>query len=148
MFIENREKLLKKLKINSNINKFILAKSLYSLEKDASNLLLKSVAMTIVNRFFYEVEISETFPDIVKLLTSVNIFPAWKNLKNMDSIDTNSDYFKTCLKVAGDVLSLSNVESKKFDAIEFHKKEKCPFWAKNVSPKYIIDDFYFYDICM
>ena len=92
MFIENREKLLKKLKINSNINKFILAKSLYSLEKDASNLLLKSIAMTIVNRFFYEVEISETFPDIVKLLTSVNIFPAWKNLKNMDSIDTNSDY--------------------------------------------------------
>ena len=81
MIVENREKFIKQLKLSSNVIKFIFAKSLFSLGEMVSEKLLFAVASVVMNRFVYEAEISDTQPDIIKILTSTSLFPEWKNTK-------------------------------------------------------------------
>ena len=102
--IEDREKFIKKLKLDSNINNFILAKSLFSLQNFSKNF-LEMVANSVLNRILYEMELNEKMSEVVKVFTSVRLFPSWKNFKNMDLIDVNSESFKSCLSIAKTALS-------------------------------------------
>ncbi len=144
--IEDREKFIKKLKLDSNINNFILAKSLFSLQNFSKNF-LEMVANSVLNRILYEMELNEKMSEVVKVFTSVRLFPSWKNFKNMDLIDVNSEFFKSCLSIAKTALS-GKLKNSKFDTIEFCKVDKIPFWAVNVKPCCVIDDYAFYDVCL
>ena len=37
------------------------------------------IANSVLNRVLYEMELSEKIPEMVKIFTSVLLFPAWKN---------------------------------------------------------------------
>lgn len=143
---ENREKFIEKLKLSSNVNNFIFAKSLFSLRNYSKNF-LEIVANSVLNKILYEIELNEKMPEIVKIFTSVLLFPAWKNFKNMDSIDLNSEDFKICLNVAKKALS-GKLKNSEFDVVEFYKVDRIPFWAGNIKPCCVIDDYAFYDVCL
>ena len=146
MIVENREKFIKRLKLSSNVIKFIFAKSLFSLGEMVSEKLLFAVASVVMNRFVYEAEISDTQPDIIKILTSSSLFPEWKNTKYMDGIDVSSNRFKKCFGVG--VLALSGkLKDSARQSIAFMKKGKSSLWADGLLPCLVIDDYAFYNNC-
>ena len=142
MIIETKENFIKKLKLNSNINRFIFAKTLFAISKMPSEKFLILVANTIMNRFVYESELCDGTVDIVNVLTS---FDCWKNLKVMDEIDTTNNCFKKCLKISGDVLS-GKLDKRFSLVLYFHKKSESHLLTNKIKPKFVVDDFSFFDV--
>ena len=144
MIIVEKEKFIKKIKLNSNINKFIFAKTLFALKENPSDEFLLACANTIVNRCVFESEICDEVANIVQILTS---YSCWKNLKAMDLIDENNPVFKKCLNIASDDLS-GKLDEKYSFLLSFHKKSESHLLTKNIKPKFVLDDFSFFDVYM
>ncbi len=142
MIIETKDNFIKKLKLNSNINKFIFAKTLFAMTSYPSEKFLVLVANTIINRFVYESEICDEKLNIVDTLTS---FDCWKNLKFMDEIDVDSPCFKTCLRIASDVLS-GKLDNKFSLVLFFHKKSENHLLTDKIKPIFVEDGFSFFDV--
>ncbi len=144
MIIENRKSFIKKLKLNSNINKLIFAKTLFALHKNPRDEFLILVANTVMNKFVADAEMMDEIPSIVKILTS---FGCWKNVKFMENIDLKNTLFQKCLKIADDLLN-GNFDEKFGGILCFHKKSESHLLTKNVKPKFEVDDFSFFDVYM
>ena len=142
MIISSKGKFLKNLKLNSNVNKFILAKTLFAINPFPSELFLNLVANTLINRFIADAEISDDVPNIVNVFISVN---CWKNLKFMDFIDLKNETFQKCLKIANKVLS-GELDEKFSSILSFHKKSESHLLTNNVKPKFEMDGFSFFDV--
>ena len=142
MIISSKGKFLKNLKLNSNVNKIILAKTLFAINPFPSELFLNLVANTLVNRFVADAEISDSVPNIVNIFTSVD---CWKNLKFMDCIDLNNKTFQKCLKIANKVLS-GELDENFSSILSFHKKSENHLLTNNVKPKFEMDGFSFFDV--
>ena len=144
MIISNRKSFIKNLKLDTNINKFIFAKTLFAFSKNPSDDFLILVANTLMNKFIVEEEMMDEIPSIVKLLTS---FDCWKDLSFMENIDTNNPIFRKCLAVSSKVLS-GNLDEKFSGTLCFHKKSESHLLTKNVTPKFVVDGFSFFDVYM
>ena len=142
MIIDERSKFIKKFKLNSNINKFVFAKTLFAMNAYIDNKFLNLVANTIMNRFIVEIEISDDIPSVISILTS---FDCWKNLKFMDSIDINNENFQKCLKVASEVLS-GKLNENFSSVLSFHKKSESHLLTNNIQPKFEMNGFAFFDV--
>ena len=142
MIIETKENFIKKLKLNSNINRFIFAKTLFAMVLNPSEKFLVMLANTVMNRFVYESEICDGVSNIVDILTS---FDCWKNLKFMDEIDVSSPCFQTCLKIASDVLS-GKLDEKFSSVLFFHKKSENHLLTNKIKPKFVENGFSFFDV--
>ncbi|MBR1544418.1 MAG: hypothetical protein IJ638_00535 [Alphaproteobacteria bacterium] len=142
MIIGEKKNFIKKLKLNSNINKFIFAKTLFAVAPNPTDEFLELMANTLVNRFLFEAELSDDIPNMVGVLTSVY---CWKNLKMMDEIDIANPVFKKCLVIAGEVLN-GNLNEKFSNILSFHKKLESHLLTNNVKPKFVVDGFSFFDV--
>ncbi|MCR5506879.1 MAG: hypothetical protein K6F04_03465 [bacterium] len=142
MIVGEKKNFIKKLKLNSNINKFIFAKTLFAITKNPSDKFIELIANTLMNRFIFEAEISDDVPNMVSELTSLR---CWKNLKMMDEICVDNSVFKKCLKIANEVLS-GNLKEEFSNILSFHKKLESHLLTNNVKPKFIVDGFSFFDV--
>ena len=144
MFNLVKENFVKNLKLNSNVNKFIFAKTLFALSPNPSDDFLDLVANTLMNRFVYEVEISDEMPSFVDAFVS---YECWKNLKKMEQIDITNPCFKKCLKIASEVL-MGKLNEKFSSILCFHKKSESHILTNNLVPKFVVDGFSFFDVYM
>lgn len=146
MSFDDRNLLIKKLNLFNNMNLFVFAKTLFkSVDNNFNDELLFSVANVLLNRFFYEYNIDNDI-SFVKCITNTSLFPCWKNFKEMDLIDFDSNHFSKCLYIAN--LSLKgNLNDNSFQSIAFHKKNSFPQWAIGLKAVFKIDDFLFYNNC-
>ena len=142
MIIEMKEKFIKKLKLNSNINKFVFAKTLFSLSKNPTEKFLDLVANVLMNRFVYEAEISDEIPNIVALLTS---FECWNDSKSMDKIDIYNLCFKKCLIIASKVL-VGELNENFSSILYFQKNVKKNLLTNNIAPRFVENGFSFFDV--
>ena len=142
MIIETKENFIKKLKLNSNVNKLVFAKTLFAMTQNPSNEFLELVANTMINRFVMEAEITDEIPNFVMMLST---YKCWKDLKFMESIDFKSDLFQKCLKIASRVL-MGNLNNEFSFILSFHKKLESHLLTNNIKPKFEVDGFSFFDV--
>ena len=143
-FIDDRNKLLRKMKLNNNLNKLVFAKTLFKIT-GGNITLMKSVANVILNRFVYEYEIDEEIT-FVKCITDKSLFACWRDFKFMDNIDLENAVFQKCFRFANDALN-GMVEDDTFSSINFHKKSEFPSWATGLKPVCEVSDYLFYNNC-
>ncbi|MBD5398887.1 hypothetical protein HDR60_05300 [bacterium] len=143
-FVDDRNKFIKKSKLNNSMNKLILAKTLFKIA-GSDELLLNAVANVILNRFLYEYEIDNEIT-FIKCITDISFLPCWKDLKSMDNICIDNSVFKKCFNFAGFVLS-GKLKDDTFSSIRFHRVGEFPSWA--IGLKYIKDvsGYLFYNNC-
>ena len=142
MIVGTKENFIKKLKLNSNINKLVFAKTLFAITKNPSDEFLEIVANTFMNRFVVEAEMTDEIPNIVMMLSSNK---CWKDLKFMDEIDFDSDLFKKCLKIANRIL-MGELDNKFSFVLSFHKKSESHLLTNNIKPIFEVDGFSFFDV--
>lgn len=143
-FIDDRNKNISKMKLNNNVNKLVLSKTLFKIAGD-DDALMSSVANVILNRFMYEYEIDEQIT-FVKCVTDKSLFVCWKDLKSMDNIDLENKVFQKCFRFSNDVLN-GNIKDDTFSSIKFHKKSESPSWAIGLKPVKELSDYLFYNNC-
>lgn len=143
-FVDDRNKFIKSMKLNNNMNKLILAKTLFKIA-GSDDTLLKAVANVILNRFVYEYEIDNEIT-FIKCITDVSFLPCWKNLKFMDNIDFDDMVFKKCFEFSSNVLK-GNLKDDTFSSIKFHKFGEFPSWATGLKSVKSVSDYLFYNNC-
>ncbi len=143
-FIDDRNKNISKMKLNNNVNKLVLAKTLFKIAGD-DDVLMRSVANVILNRFMYECEIDEQIT-FVKCVTDKSLFACWGDFKSMDNIDLENNVFKKCFRFSNDVLN-GIIKDDTLSSIKFHKKSEFPSWATGLKPVHKVSDYLFYNNC-
>ncbi len=133
-------------KLNSNIYKIIFAKSLFGMSREGEERLVRAMATVVVNRIDFESDIDEQNFNVVNVLTDTELFPCWKNIKFMETIDFSLEWFKKCLCIVNDVIAGKNKNLKLQNLISFHKVDRRPFGFIGLCPCLMINDYAFYDV--